>query len=76
MDPKLTILAESQITPHETLTVELVQPRDVPAYVRVVWPPQPTVLDPGQFGDSAGAIVKLFSAAHVTLSRIKSRHLR
>jgi hypothetical protein len=74
----VTTLGEAQITrsPHETtITVELVQPADLPAFVQVTWPLQPTVLDPSSFGDSASVIVKLFSEAHVTLARIKARRL-
>jgi hypothetical protein len=74
---KSTILAESRITqsPHNTITVELVEPADMPAIVQVTWPLQPTVLDLSSFGDAAALIVKLFSTAHVTLARIRSRRL-
>jgi hypothetical protein len=69
------MLGESQLTqsPHNVVTVELVQPDDLPAFVQISWPLQPTVLDPSSFGDSAALIVKLFSTAHVTLARIRSR---
>jgi hypothetical protein len=72
---KSTILAESQITPspHETVTVELVEPADMPAFVQVSWPLQPSVIDPGRFRDTAAVMVRLFSEAHVTLAGIKAR---
>jgi hypothetical protein len=73
--PKTTMLAESQITasPHDVVGVQLVEPDDLPAFVQVSWPLQPTVIDPNSFGDSASVIVKLFSTAHVTLARVKGR---
>jgi hypothetical protein len=75
---KQTILAESQITPspHNTISVELVEPDDMPAIVQITWPLQPTVVDPKSFGDTAAAMVKMFSTAHVELARIKARRHR
>jgi hypothetical protein len=75
---KSTTLAESQITqsPHDIVTVELVQHDDMPAIVQVTWPAQPSIVDPPRFGDTAAALVRMFSAAHVELARIKSRRHR
>ena len=69
------MLAESQITqsPHETVTVELVEADDMPAFVQISWPLQPSVIDPGRFRDTAAAIVRLFSEAHVALAGIQAR---
>jgi hypothetical protein len=39
----------------------------------VAWPLQPTVIDPTGFRDTAAALLKLFTEAHVTLARIKAR---
>jgi hypothetical protein len=73
-----SILAESQVaqTPHDVVTVELVQPDDMPAIVKISWPAQPSIVDPKGFGDTAAALVRMFSAAHVELARIKSRRHR
>jgi hypothetical protein len=73
-----TILAESQITEsaHDTVTIELVEPDSMPAAVRIAWPLQPSVIDPPRFRDTAAAMVKLFSDAHVALVRIKARRYR
>jgi hypothetical protein len=76
-----TDLARATINGADTITVQLVQPANMPtiertlhpAVVRIVWPEAPTIVDPNQFGDTASAIVKLFSEAHVTLARIKGR---
>jgi hypothetical protein len=74
---KSTILAESQISQstHDVVNVELVQPDadDLPAYVQIAWPLQPSVIDPGRFRDTAATMVRLFSEAHVALTRIKAR---
>jgi hypothetical protein len=72
---KSTPLGETQITQstHDVVSIELVQPDGMPAFVQVTWPLAPTVIDPGRFGDTAAALVKLFSEAHVTLARIKAR---
>ena len=76
----ITMLGESQITgsSHDVISVQLVAPAapDLPAFVQVSWPLQPSVIDPKDFGDSAAAVVKLFSAAHVELARIKARRHR
>jgi hypothetical protein len=52
---KTTTLGESQLTqsPNETITVELVQPDDMPPIVKIGWPLQPTVIDPERFRDVA-----------------------
>jgi hypothetical protein len=73
--PNSTMLAESQLTqsPHDSITVELIDSDDVPAFVHITWPLYPTVIDPKSFGDSASIVVRLFSTAHVTLARIKAR---
>jgi hypothetical protein len=71
---KTTTLGESQITrsSHDIIEVQLVEPADLPTFVQITWPVQPTIVDPKSFGDSASQIVRLFSEAHVTLARIKA----
>jgi hypothetical protein len=72
---KQTTLGETQITPspHDVVTVQLIEPADLPAFVQTTWPLQPSVIAPRNFGDTAAAVVKLFSAAHVELAQIKAR---
>jgi hypothetical protein len=71
---KTTTVGEAQVTqsPHDVVTVELIQPADMPAIVRVDWPPQPTLVNPQTFRDTAAAMVKLFSEAYVTLTHIRA----
>jgi hypothetical protein len=72
---KQTTLASSQITQsaHDTITVQLIEPDNQPAFVSISWPPQPTVIDPMSFADTASAVVKMFSTAHVELARFRAR---
>ena len=70
---KITELASSTINGADSITIELVEPADMPAIVRITWPSQPTVMAPQAFGDTAAALVKIFSAAHVELARTKAR---
>jgi hypothetical protein len=66
-----TPLASAQVN-HDHLTVELVDPDSMPAIVRIVWPPQPTVVDPKRFPDVAAQIAQLFARAHVVLASLKA----
>ena len=68
----ITPLASGQLN-HDHLAVDLVEPTGVPAMVRITWPAKPSVVDPPRFGDTAAALVKMFSEAHVALARIKVR---
>ena len=67
----ITPLASSQIN-HDHLSVELVEPEGMPAVVRIVWPPAPTVVDPKRFPDTAAAIAQLFARAHIVLASLKA----
>jgi hypothetical protein len=58
---------------HDHLAVDLVEPSGMPAMVRVSWPLKPTIVDPPRFGDTAAALVKMFSEAHVALAAIRAR---
>ena len=67
----ITPLASAQIN-HDHLAVELVEPDDMPAMVRIVWPNAPTIVDPKRFPDTAAAIAQLFARAHIVLARLKA----
>jgi hypothetical protein len=71
MNKSTTPLASSQIN-HDQLKVELVEPEAMPAMVRIVWPPEPTVVDPKRFPDIAAAIAQLFARAHIVLASLKA----
>jgi hypothetical protein len=71
MNHPITPLASAQIN-HDHLRVELVEPYGMPAIVRIIWPPQPTVIDPKRFPDVAAGIAQLFSRAHIVLASLKA----
>jgi hypothetical protein len=72
---KSTTLGESQITPspHNAVTVELIEADGVPAVVIVQWPLQPTVLHPRRFPDAAATLARMFATASTELASIKFR---
>ena len=46
---KVTLLAAGQITPADTLTIDLVEATETPPAVLLRWPGQPSVADPFRF---------------------------
>jgi hypothetical protein len=72
---KATELASSQITPSDTLAVELVEADETPAVVIIRWPVKPSVVHPRRFPDTAATIARLFAEAHTVLASIKAGRL-
>lgn len=70
MNHPITHLASAQIN-HDQLTVELVEPNGLPPMVKIVWPPQPTIVDPKRFPDTAAAVAQLFARAHIVLAGLR-----
>jgi hypothetical protein len=71
MNHPITPLASGQVN-HDHLKVELVEPDNMPAVVRIVWPTAPTIVDPKRFPDTAAAIAQLFARAHIVLAAIRA----
>jgi hypothetical protein len=77
----VTDLARATLNGGDQITIQLIRPADMPAVnrtlppavVHIVWPAQPTTMDPASFGEFASVVVRLFSEAHVMLARIKAR---
>jgi hypothetical protein len=77
---KVTELASTTINGVDSITVQLLRTEDMPAVVRtahpgivrVIWPPQASIIDSKQFPDVAAAIVRMFATASTELSRIKA----
>jgi hypothetical protein len=67
----ITPLASAEVN-HDHLRVELVEPDSMPAMVRIVWPMQPTIVDPKRFPDVAAQIAQLFARAHIVLAALKA----
>jgi hypothetical protein len=65
----------------DQLTIQLLRKEDLsaanrtpqPAAVRILWPPQPSIIDANAFGDVAAVGVKIFSTAAVELASIRAR---
>jgi hypothetical protein len=53
-------------------TIELVEADETSAVVIVQWPPQPTVLHPRRFPDTAAMVARLFAEAATLLAAIKA----
>jgi len=67
----ITPLASAQIN-HDSISIELLERNAMPPMVRIVWPPQPTVVDPKRFPDAAAAVAQLFARAHIVLAAIRA----
>jgi hypothetical protein len=53
--------------------LELIQPADMPAAIRIVWPTAPTITTPARYNEVASAAVRLLAEASTTLARIIAR---
>jgi hypothetical protein len=71
---KTTTLVESQLTqsPHDVVTVELVEPNGLPPKVKIVWPEHPSLIDTKDFPDTPAIIAQLFARAHIVLAAMKA----
>jgi hypothetical protein len=69
--PPTTPIASGPVN-HDQISVELIEPEDMPAVVRIVWPLKPTVVDPRRFPDTAATVAQLFARAHVVLASLKA----
>jgi hypothetical protein len=50
----------------------VIEPDGMPAMVRILWPPQPTMFDPRRSPDTAATIAQLFARAHIVLAALKA----
>jgi hypothetical protein len=67
----ITPLASGQVN-HDHLSVELVEPDNMPAAVRIVWPTAPTITTPARYNEVASTAMRLLAEASTTLARIKA----
>ncbi len=58
---KVTELASSQITPSDTVAIELIEADETSSVVIIRWPLKATVLHPRRFPDTAAVIVRQFA---------------
>jgi hypothetical protein len=71
MNHPITPLASAEVN-HDHLKIELVEPNGMPPMVKITWPPQPTIVDPKRFPDTAAAVAQLFARAHIVLAAIRA----
>ena len=67
----ITPLASAKVN-HDRIAIELIESLEAPAVVRVVWPTQPSIVDPKRFSDTANTVATLFARAHVVLAALKA----
>jgi hypothetical protein len=61
------------INGHDRLTVELVEPPDLPAVVLLRWPQKPSVCTPDAYSNVAAAAMQILAAAVTELSALRVR---
>jgi hypothetical protein len=66
-----TQLAHGKITNADTLTIELIQPPDMPPIIRIRWPNKASLCPPGQFDAAVAAAIRVLSNAVVELAAIR-----
>jgi hypothetical protein len=73
---KVTELASGQITRTDALTIDLVQPTDMPPAVLIRWPVAPSVLaaTPRAIAKVAAALMRIMADAQTRLAGTKSRN--
>jgi hypothetical protein len=68
---EITELASVQLSPVETLTIELVENHERPPAVMIRWPSRPGVFNAKQFGPVATQVTTAFAGATVRLAQIR-----
>jgi hypothetical protein len=67
-----TQLASGLINGHDRLTIELVQPPDMPAAILLRWPTKPSITTPDAYANVAAAAMQDLAAAVVELAAIRA----
>jgi hypothetical protein len=68
-----TTLAEGQLTrsPHDTITVELIEPANASAMIAIQWPLKATLVSASQYEYAAAAAMRILANGNVVLMRIR-----
>ena len=72
MPNQTTPLASGLINGHDRLTIELVQPPDMPAAILLRWPAKPSITTPDGYGNAAATAMQVLAAAVVELAAIRA----
>jgi hypothetical protein len=67
-----TQLAHGKITNADTLTIELIEPPDMPPTILLRWPQKPSITTPDAYSNVAAACMQVLSAAVVELAAIRT----
>jgi hypothetical protein len=69
----ITPLAHGQLNQSgDQLTIQLVEPLDLPPMIRIVWPTKPTIVPPAQYNEVASTAMRLLAEASTRLAAIRS----
>jgi hypothetical protein len=68
-----TQLASGKITNTDTLTVELVEPPDLPPTILIRWPRKPSITTPARYDTVASDAMRTLANAVIKLAAIKLR---
>jgi hypothetical protein len=70
---KVTPLAHGAINNSDHLTIELVEPPQLPAVVRLRWPEKPSLCPPAQLDAVVASAMRILANAVVELAALKVR---
>ena len=73
MPNQTTQLSSGLINGHDRLTVELVQPPEMPAAILLRWPQKPSITTTDAYSNVAAACMQVLSAAVIELAAIRTR---
>jgi hypothetical protein len=68
-----TQLARGKIANADTLTVELVEPPDMPPVIRIRWPEKPSITTTDAYANVAASIMQILAAAVTELAALRVR---
>ena len=68
---KVTKLARGPINGADELSIDLVEPTDLPPVIRIRWPDKPTVCPPAQLNATVAAAMRVMSNAVVELAALR-----
>ena len=57
----------------DTIVIELVEPADMPAVVRIVWPSAPTITTPAKLNEVAAEAMKILAYASTRYAQIRAQ---
>jgi hypothetical protein len=70
---KSTTLSTGTINGADALTVELIEPADHPAVVRITWPAKQSIIPPSRFNAVAAHITRIVASAATRYSQLRAQ---